>query len=52
MQFVLKQAIASSELCSNVSSTDFNFEPQTYGIVSSAKLHISTPFNAKNISLI
>ena len=41
----------SSELCSKVSITDFKFELQTYGVVSSTKLHISTPFNAKNISL-
>ena len=41
----------SSELCSNVCSTDFKFESQTYGIVTSEKLHISTSFNAKNISL-
>ena len=36
MQFISNQAIASSELCSKVSSTDFKFESQMYGVVSSA----------------
>ena len=50
-EFISNQAIAISELFSNVSSNDFKFESQTYEVVSSAKLHRSTPFNAKTISL-
>ena len=50
-EFISNQAIAISELFSNVSSIDFKFESQTYEVVSSAKLHRSTPFNAKTISL-
>ena len=34
-----------------VFGTDFTFESQTYGVMPSAKLHMSIPFNAKNISL-
>ena len=49
--FISNQARASSELYSNVPSTDFKFKSQTYGVMSSAKLHMSIPFNAKNISL-
>ena len=51
MQFISNQAIASSEFCSNVSSTDFKFESRTRGVVLSAMLHISILFSAKYIRL-
>ena len=49
--FISNQKIANSVLCSNVSSNDFKSESQIYGVVPSAKLHISITFKRKNISL-
>ena len=49
LNFILNPAIARSELCSNVCISDLKFKLQMYGVASSAKLHISIHFNAKNI---
>ena len=41
IQFISKQAIANSNLSSNVSSNDFKSESHIYGVVSSAKFRPS-----------